>query len=297
MKLNYLLLDVFTRERLKGNQLAVVCKADGLLDGEMQAIAREFNLSETVFILKPHVERNTASIRIFTPEVELPFAGHPTVGASVVLGLQNRVTAVRLEEQIGLITALFEKTDKRSGEARFALPRLPTRVAGLDDRAAISLALGIERDEIGCGAYQPAVYSAGVEFHLVPVRDAGVLARVVLNMGQWAQTFPHGHHSVYIFTETPNERDNDLAARMFSPGMGLAEDPGTGAAAAALIGLLSEHADIGTGQLDYVLRQGHEMGRPCRITIQLRKDNDVLIHGGIGGHAVIVGEGVLDLEE
>lgn len=296
MKLNYLLLDVFTRERLKGNQLAVVCKADGLLDGEMQAIAREFNLSETVFILKPNVERNTAAIRIFTPEVELPFAGHPTVGASVVLGLQNKVTAVRIEEKIGLITALFEKTDKRSGEARFALPRLPTRIATLEDRAAIALALGIEREEIGCGVYQPAVYSAGVEFHLVPVRDASVLARVALNMGQWAHTFPHGHHSVYIFTETPNEADNDLAARMFSPGMGLAEDPGTGAAAAALIGLLSEHADIGTGQVDYVLRQGHEMGRPCRITIQLRKDNDVLIHGGIGGHAVIVGEGVLDLE-
>lgn len=296
MKLNYLLLDVFTRERLKGNQLAVVCKADGLLDGEMQAIAREFNLSETVFILKPNVERNTAAIRIFTPEVELPFAGHPTVGASVVLGLQNKVTAVRIEEKIGLITALFEKTDKRSGEARFALPRLPTRIATLEDRAAIALALGIERDEIGCGVYHPAVYSAGVEFHLVPVRDASVLARVALNMGQWAHTFPHGHHSVYIFTETPNEADNDLAARMFSPGMGLAEDPGTGAAAAALIGLLSEHADIGTGQVDYVLRQGHEMGRPCRITIQLRKDNDVLIHGGIGGHAVIVGEGVLDLE-
>ena len=296
MKLNYLLLDVFTRERLKGNQLAVVCKADGLLDGEMQAIAREFNLSETVFILKPHVERNTAAVRIFTPEVELPFAGHPTVGASVVLGLQNKVTAVRIEEKIGLITALFEKTDKRSGEARFALPRLPTRIAALEDRAAIALALGIERDEIGCGVYHPAVYSAGVDFHLVPVRDASVLARVALNMGQWAHTFPHGHHSVYIFTETPNEADNDLAARMFSPGMGLAEDPGTGAAAAALIGLLSEHADIGTGQVDYVLRQGHEMGRPCRITIQLRKDNDVLIHGGIGGHAVIVGEGVLDLE-
>ena len=297
MKLNYLLLAVFTRERLKGNQLAVVCKADGLLDGEMQAIAREFNLSETVFILKPQAERNTAAIRIFTPDVELPFAGHPTVGASVVLGLQNKVTAVRIEEKIGLITALFEKTDKRSGEARFALPRLPARIASLDDRAAIALALGIERDDIGCGVYQPAVFSAGVDFHLVPVRDTGVLARMTLNMGGWAQTFPHGHHSVYVFTETPKEPDNDLAARMFSPGMGLAEDPGTGAAAAALIGLLSEHADIGTGQADYVLRQGHEMGRPCRITIQLRKDNDVLIHGGIGGHAVIVGEGVLDLED
>ncbi|HEV7345698.1 MAG TPA: PhzF family phenazine biosynthesis protein [Devosia sp.] len=296
MKLNYLLLDVFTRERLKGNQLAVVCKADGLLDGEMQAIAREFNLSETVFLLKPQAERNTASIRIFTPQVELPFAGHPTVGAAVVLGLQNKVTAVRLEEKIGLITALFEKTDKRSGEARFALPRLPSRIASLDDRGAIALALGIERDEVGCGSYTPAVFSAGVEFHLVPVRDAGVLARVAPNMGHWMQAFPHGHHSVYAFTQTPAEPDNDLAARMFSPGMGLGEDPGTGAAAAALIGLLSEHSDIGTGQLDLVLRQGKEMGRPCRITIQLRKDRDVLIHGGIGGHAVIVAEGVLDLE-
>ena len=297
MKLNYLLLDVFTKERLKGNQLAVVCKADGLLDGEMQAIAREFNLSETIFIQKPHAERNTASVRIFTPTVELPFAGHPTVGAAVVLGLQNKVKAVRIEEKIGLITALFEKVDKRSGEARFSLPQLPERVASLDDRAAIALALGIERDEVGCGVYQPAVFSAGVVFHLVPVRDAAVLARIVINMGQWAGTFPHGRHSVYVFTETPGETDNDLAARMFAPGMGMSEDPGTGSAAAALIGLLSEHANFGTGQVDRVLRQGHEMGRPCRITVQLRKENEVLVHGGIGGHAVIVAEGVLDLDD
>lgn len=297
MKLPYLLLDVFTKERLKGNQLAVVSKGDGLLDGEMQAIAREFNLSETVFILKPHAERNTASIRIFTPTVELPFAGHPTVGAAVVLGLQNKVTAVRLEEKIGLITALFEKSDRRSGEARFALPQLPARLASIDDRAAIALALGIERDEIGCGVYQPAVFSAGVDFHLVPVRDAEVLRRITPNMGQWAGIFPHGRHSVYVFTQTPNEPDNDLAARMFAPGMGLSEDPGTGSAAAALIGLLSEHAAIGTGQLDLVLRQGHEMGRPCRIMLQLSKKNEVLVHGGIGGHAVIVAEGILDLDD
>ena len=297
MKLNYLLLDVFTRERLKGNQLAVVCKADGLLDDEMQAIAREFNLSETVFILRPKAERNTAAVRIFTPETELPFAGHPTVGAAVVLGLQNKVSAVRIEEKVGLVTALFEKLDRRSGEARFALPKLPTLVAPLDDKAGIALALGIELEEIGCGPYHPAVYSAGVPFHLVPVKGTSVLTKLALNMGQWEHTFPHGHHSVYVFTETPEEPGNDLAARMFSPGMGLAEDPGTGAAAAALIGLLAEHSPAGTGQADYVLRQGHEMGRPCRITIQFRKDNDVLTHGGIGGHAVVVGEGVLDLDD
>lgn len=293
MKLNYLLLDVFTRERLKGNQLAVICKGDGLPDGEMQAIAREFNLSETVFILKPQAERNTAAIRIFTPREELPFAGHPTVGAAVVLGLQNKVSAVRLEEKVGLITALFEKADKRSGEARFALPRLPSRIASLTDRLGIAQALGIDVEDIGCDVYQPAVFSAGVTFHLVPVRNAEVLRNIKVNAGIWNKVFSHDHHSAYVFTLTPEEADIDLAARMF--GMGLGEDPGTGSAAAALIGLLSEHANLATGQADFVLRQGHEMGRPCRITIQLRKENDILTHGGIGGHAVVVGEGVLDL--
>jgi len=297
MKLNYLMLDVFTRERLKGNQLAVVCKADGLLDGEMQAIAREFNISETVFILRPQAERNTANIRIFTPLAELPFAGHPTVGAAVVLGLQNKVSAVRLEEKVGLITALFEKTDKRSGEARFALPRLPSRIAPLTDTLGMAQALGIDVEDIGCDVYEPAVFSAGVPFHLVPVRDASVLRRIQVNAGIWNSVFSHQHQSAYVFTLTPEERDNDLAARMFGMGMGIGEDPGTGSAAAALIGLLSEHANLANGQADFVLRQGHEMGRPCRITIQLKKDGDVLVHGGIGGHAVIVAEGVLDLDE
>lgn len=295
MKLNYLLLDVFTRERLKGNPLAVVPKADGLLDDDMQTIAREFNLSETVFIFKPNVERNTASVRIFTPYQELPFAGHPTVGAAVVLGMQKKLTAVRIEEKVGLITALFEKADKRSGEARFALPRLPAKVADLTDRLGIAQALGIDPDDIGYGAVRPCVYSAGVTYHLVPVRDAEVLKRISINNALVPQVFTHDRHSVYVFTETPHEYGVDIAARMF--GMGVGEDPGTGSAAAALIGLLAEHVNFATGQVDYTLRQGNEMGRPCRITLQLRKENDVLVHGGIGGHAVVLGEGTLDLDD
>src|ERR1700749_4821227 len=108
MKLDYLLLDVFTNERLQGNPLAVVCKADGLLDDQMQRIASEFNLSETVFVTKPRVERHSAAVRIFTPQVELPFAGHPTVGAAVVLGLELKSSAVRIEEKIGTITCVIE---------------------------------------------------------------------------------------------------------------------------------------------------------------------------------------------
>jgi trans-2,3-dihydro-3-hydroxyanthranilate isomerase len=126
----------------------------------------------------------------------------------------------------------------------------------------------------------------------VPVRNAEVLRRIEVNPAYFSQVFRYDHNSAYVFTLTPEEPDNDLAARMF--GMGLGEDPGTGSAAAALIGLLAEQA-LATEQYDYVLRQGREMGRPCRITLQLRKDHDMLIHGGIGGNAVIVGEGVLDL--
>lgn len=293
MKLPYLILDVFTRQPLQGNPLAVILQADGLSDGEMQAIAREFNLSETVFISKPENERNSASLRIFTPYQELPFAGHPTVGAAVTLGLNSRAPDIRMEEKVGLVTAHFERIDGRTGEARFTLPRLPERVADLPDRLSIAQALGIDVEDIGCDVFTPAVFSAGVTFHLIPVRDATVLKNIRVNRTAWEDVFHHDHHSAYVFTLTPDEQDNDIAARMF--GMGLGEDPGTGSAAAALIGLLAEQ-EMGSGQSDYVLRQGHEMGRPCRITLQSRKESDRLVHGAIGGQAVVIAEGVLDLD-
>jgi trans-2,3-dihydro-3-hydroxyanthranilate isomerase len=293
MKLNYLLLDVFTTERLKGNPLAVVLNSDPLLDNQMQAIAGEFNLSETVFIRRPQAIKHTAAVRIFTPTVELPFAGHPTVGAAVVLGLQTRSSAVRIEEQIGLITCVMDKLDKQSGFARFALPQLPTEAGTSPERGRLAQTLGIDLDEIGCGQFQPAVFSAGVTYYLVPVKNSAVLRRVKPERRGWNEVFPLGHNSVYVFTETPEERDNQYAARMFSPGLGLGEDPATGSAAAALIGLMARHSN--PGQTEVTLRQGHEMGRPSRIFIQFRKSEDALTHGGIGGHAVIVGEGTLDL--
>ncbi|ODT67922.1 MAG: hypothetical protein ABS75_22350 [Pelagibacterium sp. SCN 63-23] len=292
MKLPYLILDVFTKTPLAGNPLAVVPKADGLLDGEMQAIAKEFNLSETVFLCKPQNERNSASVRIFTPYQELPFAGHPTVGAAVVLGLQSKALALRIEEKVGLVTALFERVDRRTGEARFTLPKLPARIADLPDRLGVAQALGIEVEDIGCAMFRPAVFSAGVTFHLIPVRNAEVLKKLSINRTAWNEVFHHDHHSAYVFTLTPDEPDNDIAARMF--GMGLGEDPGTGSAAAALMGLLAEQ-EMGSGQFDRVLRQGREMGRPCRIGLQFRKQDDVMTHGAIGGHAVVMAEGVMDL--
>jgi trans-2,3-dihydro-3-hydroxyanthranilate isomerase len=293
MKLNYLLLDVFTTERLKGNPLAVVLNSDGLLDNQMQAIAGEFNLSETVFIQRPEAIKHTAAVRIFTPHVELPFAGHPTVGAAVVLAMQTRSSAIRIEEKVGLITCVMDKMTKHSGFARFALPHLPTEAGKSPDSVKIAHTLGIEPEDIGCGLYQPAVYSAGVTFYLVPVRNAAILKRVHIERRGWNEFYPLGNNAVYVFTETPEERGNQLAARMFAPGMGFGEDPATGSAAAALIGLLAKHGN--PGQTELVLRQGHEMGRPSSIFIQYRKEGDALTHGGIGGNAVVVGEGTLEL--
>lgn len=294
MRLDYLLLDVFTRERLRGNPLAVVLRADGLLDDQMQRVAAEFNLSETVFVMKPKAERHSAAVRIFTPTVELPFAGHPTIGAAVVLGFELRTSAIRIEEKIGLITCVIEKIDRQRAHATFALPHLPVEAGHAPERTPIALALGLEPEEIGCGMLRPSVYSAGVPFYLVPVRDAGVLRRIRPHSGGWAEVFPLGHNAVYAYTETPDEEGVDFAARMFSTGMGLGEDPATGAAAAALIGQLAQFA--GPGQTEYVLRQGVEMGRPSRITIQIRKDGDTLTHGGIGGDAVMVGQGTLEID-
>ena len=296
MKLSYLLLDVFTTTPLSGNPLAVVEKGDGLLDNQMQAIAKEFGLSETVFLTRPSQDRHTAGVRIFTPAIELPFAGHPTVGAAAVLGLQHRLSAVRIEERVGLITCVVDKLDSRTAHARFALPQLPEVAGKPPERGALALALGLDSEEIGCGSYQPAVYSAGVLFYLIPVRNTQALRRIKLNPGGWDELFPLGNSAIYCFTTVDDEPDTDLAARMFAPGMGLGEDPGTGSAAAALIGLLARHAEFDEGQAEFRLRQGFEMGRPCRIALQLRKSGNALTHASIGGHAVIVGQGALDLD-
>ena len=292
MKIDYLLLDVFTRNALSGNPLAVVREADGLLDDQMQRVANELNLSETVFIRRPKSERHTAAVRIFTPMRELPFAGHPTVGVAVALGLEHKTSAVRIEEQIGVITCVIERIDRRTGHARFAIPHLPLVAGKPPDRTKIALALGLEPDEIGCGMLKPTVHTAGVVYYLVPVRNAQALARIETQRGGWNEVFPLPMHAVYAYTATPEESGNDYAARMFAPDLG--EDAATGSAAAALIGPLSEQC--GDGMTDYVIRQGMEMGRPSRIEVQIRKDGEQLTHGAIGGDALIVGQGSLELD-
>jgi trans-2,3-dihydro-3-hydroxyanthranilate isomerase len=297
MELPYTILDVCTKNRLSGNPLAVVFDSDHLFDGRMQEIAKEFNLSETVFVQSPKNERHVATLRIFTPSAELPFAGHPTVGTAVLLALKQRITAVRLEEQVGTIVAITERTSKVSGHARFSLPQLPERIGDAPAPEAIATALGLQADDIGVAGLEPAIYSAGVPFVLVPVKDEQTLASIKLERRGWRSVFNGASQKVYAFTLAQNDRNALIAARAFVYQDDLKEDPATGSAAAALCGLLSEHYFETDGLTDFIVTQGKEMGRPSFIEAQVKRENGLLTHAGIGGHAIIVAEGKLYVDD
>lgn len=298
MQLHYNILNVFTTEVNAGNPLAVVHGADHLNDVRMQAIAKEFNFSETVFLRRPEKFTNAASLRIFTPKYELPFAGHPTIGAAVWLGIQKRAAAVRLEEKIGRITCVVERKNKTTGSARFILPEIPEDVGAAPDNDGVAKTLGISPEEIGFGAFPVTrQFSAGISFYLIPVKNAEVLANLKLERRGWASIYPERAGSVYVFTATPEERGVDFAARMFSPNTPTGEDPATGSAAGALIGLLAEDPAHSEGQRNYTIRQGWEMGRKSIIEIQVGLDAGRLVHASIGGSAVTVADGLLEIPD
>ena len=295
MQLKYHILDVFTQNQMEGNPLAVVLEADYLETWMMQKIADEFSLSETVFVSKPKAGRNTAGVRIFTPEKELPFAGHPIVGAAILLGLNRRSAAIRLEVQIGIVTCIMDRLKKNSGEARFKLPQFPRNIRSAPETGAIARTLGLNKEQIGFADYSPAVYSAGVEYVLVPVRDRDALRAIKLEKREWAKTYGAKDVAIYAFCAAEGGSDIQYCARMFDLTLPRIEDPGTGSAAAALIGLLAEKATDPDFKKNCIIEQGADMGRTCLIEIQIGKEKGVLVHAGVGGRAVLVGEGVLNL--
>ncbi|MFD0935899.1 PhzF family phenazine biosynthesis protein, partial [Methylobacterium trifolii] len=177
MARRFVTLDVFTDRALAGNPLAVVLDADGLDPAAMQAVAREFNLSETVFVLPPAEARHRARLRIFTPARELPFAGHPTVGTAVLLALQDarsaRTDAVAfgLETQLGTVPCVVEVGEGR-GRARFKLPVLPDFLGDGPDPETLAAGLGLAPEDIGFGRHRPSRHAAGPSFTFVPVASA-----------------------------------------------------------------------------------------------------------------------------
>lgn len=305
MPRRYVILDVFTDRALAGNPLAVVLDSEGLDSDAMQAITREFNLSETVFVSSPESPRHRARMRIFTPARELPFAGHPTVGTAVLLGLEDDATqgggeggadarAFGLEQRIGVVSCVVETVGEGRGRARFKVPRLPEYLAPTPDSARLAWALGLQPDDIGFARHVPARHSAGVAFDFVPVASLDALARARPGVG-FAEVFEGDHPAAYIYAALTAGDGLRFRARMFAPGLGVAEDPATGSAAAAFAGALMQCEPLGDGVHDVVIEQGFEMGRPSVIDLQLSIDGGALASVEIGGDAVVVARGELAL--
>jgi trans-2,3-dihydro-3-hydroxyanthranilate isomerase len=301
MRRRFYTLDVFTEIRLAGNPLAVVLDSEGLDTSAMQAITREFNLSETVFVMPPHDPVNTARIRIFTPGGELPFAGHPTVGTAVLLGVLRAPEHVKgagiviaLEETIGLIKVDVRQRPERAARGLFALPRLPVKLEHTRDGQKIAAALALHADDIAGDAFPPSDFSAGVPFTIVNLTSLDALSRAqALDGPAFDAAFgSNGHAAVYLcFREKPLH----WRTRMFAPTMGIKEDPATGAAAAAFAGAIMAHERPGNGQHQHVIHQGVEMGRPSEIVLTLTVEQDRLVEATVGGGAVIISEGTIDI--
>jgi len=299
MKRPFATLDVFTAQRLAGNPLAVVQDGEGLEAKLMQAIAREFGLPETVFVLRAGDPAHTARVRIFTPAAELPFAGHPTVGCAALLGLlasPMHPMGLTLEEQIGLVRCHVEPRGKDIAHARFELPALPRKLEWEPDAAAVAAALGISAGAIDTERFRLEKWSAGVDMFMIAVNGMDVLGRVRPELSQWETAFAKsGPRAVYVFCPQSASPAKTYRARMFAPLLGIPEDPATGAAAAAFAGALAAHGGLGTGKHDIVIEQGREMGRPSTIHLEMQIENNRLVAAAIAGDAVIVTEGMLSV--
>lgn len=295
MARRYVVLDVFTDRALSGNPLAVVLDAEGLDGNQMQAIAREFNLSETVFVLKPADEVNRARLRIFTVNHELPFAGHPTVGTAVLLAIRDGVetsTDFVLEENVGEVPCHINVRGPRTGSATFTVPRLPEIQAGELSIDACAQALGLDRSDIGFDGYTPVVASAGVPFVCIPLASRSALARISPSAGRLIGAFGGEAESVYVFCRD-EDGEGDLRARMFAANMGIDEDPATGSAAASLAAVLFAGERPGEGFHVFDILQGVEMGRPSLVRLGLEVSGGALSAVTIGGGAVVVSEGTI----
>ena len=292
MRRRFHTLDVFTDEPLSGNPLAVVLDAEGLDTERMQAVAREFNLSETVFVLEPRDPVNSARIRIFTPGRELPFAGHPTVGTAVLLAetrgaeiVARQDLALVLEEEVGLVQCVARRVRGRS-RATFTLPRLPADAGAVRSTASLAASLSIDADEIGFDEHRPVMMSAGVPYTMVPVKSVASVDRSWPDLARWPDDL-----ETFVYA-----RDGGgYYARMFAPTFGINEDPATGSAVAAFAGALMRFESLADGDHTVSIRQGVAMGRPSLIVLGLDVVDGALASATIGGGAVMLSQGSIDL--
>lgn len=297
MRYRYYLCDVFTDTRFGGNQLAVLPEAGGLSDRQMQQIAREFNFSESTFVL-PAEAGHTRRVRIFTPATEVPFAGHPNVGTAFALAtagefgpIEESIT-VTFEEKAGLVPISIRKREGRiwcelSAPRRLSLGKTVSA-------EALAAAVSLAPEDVVTLTHPPQAASVGLPFLIAEVRDRAALGRARVDMtGIGALSTARVTPDVHLYTRSGDEFD--LRARMFAPLDGVPEDPATGSANCALAALLTQHAAERDGSFRWRIAQGVEMGRPSVLEARAEKRDGEVVGAWIGGASVLVSEGWIEV--
>ena len=301
MRVNFVTIDVFTTTQFAGNPLGVVLNAEGLSSAQMQTIAAEFNLAETTFVLPPKDPAHTAEVRIFTPRHEMPFAGHPNVGTAFALAREGKsygrpvgVDNLVFEEKAGLVPIRLLKDGATISGARLASPQ----VLSVTDEVPLDLvarACSRSPDDILTTNHRPCIASCGAPFIIAELRNRDALTRASGRAEIFTQEVSqYPATSTLIYTQV-DEGDIDVRARMFAPHRGIPEDPATGSANVALIGLLAKLRPEQTLHLSKTIAQGVEMGRPSLLMAEAEKKNGSVTATYIGGHCAPVMSGTIDV--
>lgn len=284
--------DVFTDTRFAGNPLAVLFDTDRLDPVQMLAVTREFNYSESVFIQAPTTPDHDARLRIFTPAGELPFAGHPTVGAACALAQRRgRAGAMRLQLGAGSFAVETELRDS-IWSAQFANPNLPRVCGPGPDPAEVAAAIGLPSDCIEGGAAGPCRVGAGIEF-IAARTSSAALAGARLDAVAFDALAMSESCGLLVYAIDSEDRSHRVRARMFAPHIGVPEDPATGSAAAALPAHLLLQGALIDGAHRIEVLQGQEMGRPSRIEVRLEIGEGRCLRLSVAGQAIRVMHGSL----
>ena len=292
----YYICDVFTKKRFGGNPLAVLPEADGLTDKKMQQIASEFNFSESSFVFAPE-NGNTRKVRIFTPALEVPFAGHPNIGTAFVLASSGAIgdfhesTEIIFEEKAGLVPILLRKFDDRSIWCELQAPEKLSigKTVSAEDLAS---AISVDTSDIIVDTHPPQQASVGLPFVIAELKNTQALEQASINIKGFKKlTSQYNTCFVHIYTHSNDEYD--VRTRMFAPFDGMPEDPATGSANCALGGLLTYYNDSDSGDFEWKIAQGVEMGRPSYLKARTQKKGGEVTAAFIGGNSVMVSEGTI----
>jgi trans-2,3-dihydro-3-hydroxyanthranilate isomerase len=300
MQIPFITVDVFTDRKFGGNPLAVVPDAAALTGAQMQAIAGEFNLAETTFVLPPQAPAHTAQVRVFTPRAELPFAGHPNIGTAYVLATEGQRAGRALaeplvfEEKAGLVRLDVIKDGTLAIGARLAPPQSLHRGDDLDPEI-MAAACSLAASDIETANHRPCIASCGIPLVFVELKTRAVLASARPRTEVFTKHLPAERITGVLLYVHDRRGGFDLQVRMFAPLYGVPEDPATGSGNVALAGLLASLRPEPDLQLVLRIAQGADMGRPSLLEASAEKRGGKIVGMSIGGRCVPMMRGVLEV--